>query len=208
MAARGPRNPGARFPKKIAAFLKFIGPVTALWVLHPSQIMHMISTEPLLTRAVFTKPIKVLGWQAGAPKSREHDFPKKKRHFFLNFIGPVTPPWVLYPSEIMHLGCTKILLARAVCTRSIKVPGWQPGAPKPREHDFPEKKKRPDFLNFIGPVTPPWVLYPSEIMRMGFTELLRARAVFAKSIKLLAWQPGAPKFLEHDFPKKKSCFFF
>ena len=64
---------------------------------------------------------------------------KKKTSFFLKFIGPVTPPWVLYPSEIMNLGCTEILLARAVFTRSIKVPGWQPGAPKPREHDFPEK---------------------------------------------------------------------
>ena len=64
---------------------------------------------------------------------------KKKTSFFLKFIGPVTPPWVLYPSEIMNLGCTEILLAGAVFTRSIKVPGWQPGAPKPREHDFPEK---------------------------------------------------------------------
>ena len=126
--------------RKKSCFLKFIGPVTLLWVLQPSQIKHMVSTEPLLTKAVFTKPNKVLGWQAGSPKSREHDFPKKKTSFFLNFIGPVTPPWVLYPSEIMHLGCTEILLARAVCTRSIKVPGWQPGAPKPREHDFPEKK--------------------------------------------------------------------
>ena len=66
-------------------------------------------------------------------------FSEKKRPLFLNFIGPVTPPWVLHPSEIMHLGCTENLLARAVITRSIKVPGWQPGAPKPREHDFPEK---------------------------------------------------------------------
>ena len=64
---------------------------------------------------------------------------KKETSFFLNFIGPVTPPWVLYPSEIMHLGCTEILLARAVFTTSIKVPGWQPGAPKPREPDFSEK---------------------------------------------------------------------
>ena len=64
---------------------------------------------------------------------------EKKRPFFLKFIGPVTPPWVLYPSEIMNLGCTERLLARAVFTRSIKVPGWQPGAPKPREHDFKEK---------------------------------------------------------------------
>ena len=88
---------------------------------------------------MFAKSIKVLGWQAGAPKSREHDFPKKNV-LFLNFIGPVTPPWVLYPSEIMHMGSTGILLARAVFAKTIKVLGWQPGAPKSREHDFPKKK--------------------------------------------------------------------
>ena len=53
---------------------------------------------------------------------------------------------------------TEILLSRALFTRSIDVPGWQPGGPKTREHDFPEKKKRPDFLKFIGPVTTLWVL--------------------------------------------------
>ena len=48
------------------------------------EIMHMVSTESLLARAVFTKSINVLGWQAGSPKAREHDFSKKKkkRHFF------------------------------------------------------------------------------------------------------------------------------
>ena len=72
------------------------------------------------------------------PKPREHDFPLKKRLFF-KFIGIVTPLWVLYPSEIMHMGSTGLLLARAVFARSIKVFKWQPGAPKPREHDFPKK---------------------------------------------------------------------
>ena len=75
--------------------------------------------------------------------------------------------------------------------------------PKPREHNFP-KKQRPFFLNFIGLVTPPWVLYPSEIMLLGSTEVLLTRALFAKSIKVLGCQPGAPKFREHGFPKKKS----
>ena len=28
------------------------------------------------------RSIKVLGWQPGAPKSREHDFPKKKTSYF------------------------------------------------------------------------------------------------------------------------------
>ena len=69
--------------------------------------MHLVFKEPLLARAVFVKSIKVLGWQPGAPKSREHDFPKKCPNF-LKFIGPVTPPWVLYPSEIMHLGSTEV----------------------------------------------------------------------------------------------------
>ena len=72
------------------------------------------------------------------PKPREHDFPKKKRLFF-KFFGIVTPLWVLYPSEIMHMGSTGPLLARAVFARSLKVFKWQPGAPKPREHDFPKK---------------------------------------------------------------------
>ena len=100
----------------------------------------MVSTVLLLAREVIARSIKVLAWQPGAPKSREHDFPKKKKNvLLLKTIGPVTPPWVLYPSEIMHLGSTEILMARAVFTRSIKVPGWQPGAPKPREHDFPVK---------------------------------------------------------------------
>ena len=82
MAARGPKTPGARFSEKNAVFLKFIAPVTALWVLQPSQIIHMISTEVLLSRAVFTRSIKVPGWQPGAPKPREHDFPEKKRPDF------------------------------------------------------------------------------------------------------------------------------
>ena len=69
----------------------------------------------------------------------------------------MTPPWVLYPSENMQMGFTKILRARAVFAKSTKVLGLQPGAPKPREHDLP-KKKPPDFLKFLGPVTPLWVL--------------------------------------------------
>ena len=99
----------------------------------------MIFTEFLLASAVFTRSIRVLGWQPEAPKSREHDFPKNSCCFFLKFIGPLTPLWVLYPSEIMHLVFAESLLARAVFTRLNRVLGWQPGAPKPREHDFPKK---------------------------------------------------------------------
>ena len=70
------------------------------------------------------------------------------------------------------------------------------------------EKKRIFFLNFIGPVTPPWFLYRSEIMRRVFAEHLLARAVFAKSIKVLGWQPEATKSREQDVPKKKNVFFF
>ena len=74
--------------------MKLIGPVTALWVLQPSEIKHMVFTEHLLAKAVFTRSIKVLGWQPGAPKNREHDFPTKRRDF-LRLIGPLTALWVL-----------------------------------------------------------------------------------------------------------------
>ena len=51
---------------------------------------------------------------------------------------------------------TEHLLAKAVCTMSNIVRGWQPGAPKSREHGFPTKRR--DFLKLIGPVTALWVL--------------------------------------------------
>ena len=104
-------------------------------------------------------------------------------------------------------GLKELLVAREVFARLIKVIGWQPGTPKSREHDFPEKKPH-DLLKFIGSATPPWVLYPSETMHMGYTGLLLARAVSAKSIKVLGWQPGSPKTREHDLLEKKTSFFF
>ena len=82
MAAMGPKIPGARFSEKKPDFLKFIGPVTTLWVLQPSQTLHMIFTELLLAGAVIARSIKMLGCQPGAPKFREHDFPKKTSCFF------------------------------------------------------------------------------------------------------------------------------
>ena len=83
MAARCPKTPGARFSEKKRPFsLKFIGPVTPLWVLYPSENMLMGFTESLLARAVFARSIKVFRWQPWAPKSREHDFPKKTSYFF------------------------------------------------------------------------------------------------------------------------------
>ena len=44
--------------------------------------MHVVFAELLLARAVFAKSINVLGWQAGSPKAREHDFLKKNVLFF------------------------------------------------------------------------------------------------------------------------------
>ena len=102
---------------------------------------------------------------------------------------------------------TELLSARSFFTRSIKVLGWQSGAPKFPGARFSEKKKRPDFLKFIGPVTPLWFPQPSQIMHMVSTEPLLATSIFARSIKVSGWQPGAPKSREHNFPKKKSCFF-
>ena len=115
----------------------------------------MFFAEPLLARAVFTRSIRVHGWQ---PVSQNFGstFFRKNVLFFLKFIGLVTPLWVLYPSEIIHMGSTRSLLARAVFARSIKVLGLQPGAPETREQDFP--KKTPEFLKFFGPATPLWVL--------------------------------------------------
>ena len=42
----------------------------------------MVFTEHLLAKAVCTRSIKVLGWQPGAQKTREHGFPTKRRVFF------------------------------------------------------------------------------------------------------------------------------
>ena len=141
MATRGPKIPGARFSEKnVLTFLKFIGPVKPRWVLQLSEIMHMVSTEHLLARSIFTRSIKVLGWESGAPKIPGAQFSQKKCPDFLKFIGPVTPLWVLQPSHIMHMVSAESLRARAVFARSNKVSGWQPGAPKPREHGFLKKK--------------------------------------------------------------------
>ena len=140
MAARCPKPRGLGFPEKknVLIFLKFIGPVTPLLVLYPSEIMHVVFTGPLLARAVFARSIKVHGLQPGVPKSREHDFPKKNV-LFLNSIGPVTPPWVLYPSEIKQMGFTELLRARAVFAKSIKVLDGNEEHRKPGSRIFRKK---------------------------------------------------------------------
>ena len=83
MAARDPKTPGARFSEKnVLIFLKFVDPVTPLWVLYPSEIMHMGFTEPLLARAVFTRSNKVPGWHPGAPNSGSTIVRKIRPNFF------------------------------------------------------------------------------------------------------------------------------
>ena len=54
----------------------------------------MVFTEHLIAKAVCKLSINVLGWQPGAPKTRVHGFPTKRRDF-LKLIGPVTALWVL-----------------------------------------------------------------------------------------------------------------
>ena len=90
--------------------------------------------------------------------------------------------------------------------RSIKVSGWQPGAPKIPGARFSEKKC-PDFLKFIEPVTARWVLQSSQIMHVVSAESLLARAVFARSIKVLGWQSGAPKIPGARFSEKNVLIF-
>ena len=80
--SQGPKTPGEGFSEKTSFFLKFIRLVKHLWVLYPSEIIYMGSTESLLVRAAFAKSIKVLGLQPGAPKPREHEFPKKNLLIF------------------------------------------------------------------------------------------------------------------------------
>ena len=46
------------------------------------------------------------------------------------------------------------------------------------------------------------------MMLLVFKDLLLASAVFARSIKVLGWQPGAPKFRKQDFPEKKNVLVF
>ena len=56
----------------------------------------------------------------------------------------------------MLMGSLETLPARAMFARSIKVSGWQPGAPQSPVAQFSEKNVL--FLKFIGPVTPLCVL--------------------------------------------------
>ena len=77
---------------------------------------------------------------------------------------------------------TERLLARAVFARSIKVLGWQPGAPNPREHDFP--KKRPTFeIHRTSETSMDSVALANRAY--GLYRISTSTAVFARSIKVL-----------------------
>ena len=60
MAARCPKTREHCFPTKRHDFLKLIGPVTARWVLSPTEFMLLVSTEPSPARSVFAMSNKVL----------------------------------------------------------------------------------------------------------------------------------------------------
>ena len=87
--------------------------------------MHLVSTEPLLASAVLARSIKMLGWQPGAPKFREHDFPKKKSCFFFEIQRAIDTSMGPAALEIMHMVSTESSLARAVFTKPSNVLGWQ-----------------------------------------------------------------------------------
>ena len=157
MATRGPKIPGAPFSEKnLLIFLKFIGPVATLWVLQPSQSMHMVSTESLLARAVFARSIKSAWVAARGPKIPGARFSEKKRPFFeihrtsetsMGSVALGNHGYGLYGTFTSHINFW----------RSIKVLGWQSGAPKLPRARFSEKNVL-IFLKFIEPVTPRWVL--------------------------------------------------
>ena len=85
------QNAGVRFSEKeVVIFLKFIGPVTPIWVLSLPETVHMVFRERLLAE----RSIKVLGWQTGAAKCRSTIF-RKRGPGFLIFIEQVTRIWVL-----------------------------------------------------------------------------------------------------------------
>ena len=76
----GTANSGTMIsPKKTSTgCLEITGLVTAIWVLSLTDTIHMVFTERLSASAIFARSIKVLGWQLGAAKFREHDFTKKR----------------------------------------------------------------------------------------------------------------------------------
>ena len=70
------------FWKRGRIFLKFVGPVTSIWVLLLPETMHMVFKERLLAKKVFARSMKVFGWQLGTANFRDHEFPKKTPWLF------------------------------------------------------------------------------------------------------------------------------
>ena len=99
----------------------------------------MVSAESLSAGALFARSIKVSGWQPGAPKSREHDFPKKNVLTLLKFIGPVKPRWVVQLSQIMHMVFTEPLLATSIFASQLKCLDGSQGPQNPGSTTFRKK---------------------------------------------------------------------
>ena len=83
--------------------------------------MHMVFKKHLIARAVFARSIKVSGWQPGAPKSREHDFPKKRPTFEIHRTSESSMGSVALANRAC--GLYRISTSTAVFERSIKVLG-------------------------------------------------------------------------------------
>ena len=120
--------------------MKFVVPVTPIWVLLLPETVHMFSKGRLLAKKVFARSMKVFGWQLGTANFRDHEFPKKKRPGCLEFTGLVTTVWVISLPETMHMVFTERFLTWAVFVRSKKVLRLQLGATKSRKHDLTKKR--------------------------------------------------------------------
>ena len=125
------------FRKKPPDFLKFIGPATLFGFCNPLKSCIWSLRNLYYPSQFLQSQLGCLDGR-GVPKNPGARF-SEKNPGFLKFNGPVTTLWVLQPSQINHMVSPEVLPARAVFTRSNKVPGWQPGAPKFREHDLPKE---------------------------------------------------------------------
>ena len=182
------------------------------------NIMHMFSAEFLLARAVFTRSIRVHGWQPGSQNPWSTIFRKKHPYFEIHRTSETSMGslslrnhvyvhiyWFCIPLKSC-IWALQVLYQPEQCLQGqLRCTECSQGSQNPGSTIF--EKKNVLFFNFIGPVTPPWVLHPSEIMHLGSTEILLARAVFTRSIKVPGWQPGASKPREHDFPEKNVLIF-
>ena len=184
--------------------MEITGLVTTIWVLSLPKTMHMVFTESLSASAVIARSIKVLGWQLGAAKSREHEFTKKRSYCFSKFIGPVTSIWVLSLPETVHMVLTKRFPTSAVFERSIRFLGWQLGTAKVRDQDFPRKtswlignhRTSDNHMGTAAPFNRAYGLYGASISQDHVCEVNKSAWMATEGRKT----PGA------GFSKKRSQF--